>query len=133
MPGGLPSLPHLWHNMCQQTSALVCCLASDFLCGWSPPLTQFLFLMRALIFCFTLFAPFSGCWALIHRLPHILGDPVYVTILLFALLDSFPPFSTLFSPSLLHTDPYEPTNPCLLAPAGFGQWGSPGRRFQGVA
>lgn len=77
-------------NVCQQTSALVCCVAYDFLWRWSPILTHFLFLFRTLIVCFVLLAPSSRCWTLIPRLPFILGDPVCVTVLPSVLPD--PPF-----------------------------------------
>ena len=40
---------------------------------------------------------------------------------LFSLPDSSLPSSTLHSSSLVHTDPYEPTNPRPLVLAGFGQ------------
>lgn len=122
---GLSLRPHLWHNLCQQTSALVFCLASDFLRWWSPPLIQFLYLTRALLTCFTLLAPFSSMLGPHPQTLTYFLDPVCAIILLLALTDPSPPFPNLFPPSS-STDLYGPTNPCLPALAGFGQWGSSG-------
>lgn len=100
---------------------LVWWLASDFLRGWSP-LTQFLFcfffLMTAVIFCFPLWAPFSGCWTLIPRLLHILGDSVMSP---FFFVCSARLFFTLFHLAFFLSPPYWPIWTYQRSPSGSGR------------
>lgn len=118
MPGDFLLPPHLLGRACASRLGLMVSI-------WLPTWVESSDTISVFVFCFWwALLPLLAllrCWTLIPRLPHILGDPVYVTIFLVALPGLFPPSSTCRF-FLLSTLTYmNLTNPHPLVLAGSGQ------------